>query len=84
PPPPPPPPPQAPDLAQMLADVKPTRQQVGAKVKFITPTNAKGVFLGEGETINGVTIETISRTEVVFSFLWKEMNKTLTLTKARE
>ena len=68
----------------MLAEVKPTRQQVGGNAKFIVPGNAKGVFLGEGETINGVTIDSISRTEVVFSLHWKEGNKTLKLSKARE
>lgn len=84
PPPPPPEPPKRPDLAQMLSGVRATRQQVGGKAKFILPDNPRGVFLGEGEKINGVSIVSFSRTEVVFSYVWREMNQELTFTMPRE
>ena len=82
--PPPPPPPQRPDLAQMLSGVKPTRAQVGDKVRFSTPNNPRGDFLGVGETINGVTIKSIDRKQVVFSYYWREKDEELTYTLQRE
>jgi len=82
--PPPPPPPKKPDLAEMLGEVQATRQQVGDKVKFVVPSNPRGEFKGVGDTINGLTIKSITRTEVVFSYLWAEKDQELTYTMSRQ
>ncbi len=83
PPPEPPPPPKRPDLSEMLRGVEATRQQIGDKVKFILPNSPRGEFLGEGDSINQVVIESISRMEVLFSYHWREGNETLTYTLPR-
>lgn len=83
PPPLPPPPPQEPKVEQMLAGVSATRQQVGDKVKFVLPDNPKGEFLGVGDSINNVAINSISKTEVVFIYNWAPGNKVLTYTMPR-
>ncbi|HQN01543.1 MAG TPA: hypothetical protein PLL36_10725, partial [Candidatus Hydrogenedentes bacterium] len=71
-------------LAGMLGEVKATRQQVGDKVKFLVPSNPRGEFKGVGESINGVAIKSISRTEVVFSYFWKEQDQELIYNMPRE
>ena len=68
----------------MLGEVKATRQQVGDKVKFLVPDNPRGEFKGVGDSINGATIKSISRAEVVFSFLWQEEEQELLYTMPRE
>lgn len=68
-----------PDLKALLADVIPTRQQVGAKAKIITPENPKGDFMAVGEQIHNATIKDIARTSVTFSMNWKGKELTLTI-----
>ena len=68
----------------MLGEVRATRQQVGDKVKFLVPNNPRGEFKAVGESISGLTIKSISRTDVILSFYWREMDEELTLTIPRE
>jgi len=81
PPPPPPPPEKPPDLGALLKGVSPTRQQVGSKIKIITGTDPKGVFMQVGDTINGLTIKSIEKTEIIFSLMWQGKELTTSLPK---
>jgi len=82
PPPPPPPPEPEPNLNEMLKDIVVTRQQVGQRVKIVTPANPRGMFKGVGETVKDVVIKEITREEVIFVLQWK--NKELTVTLSRK
>jgi len=82
PPPAPPAPPPPPDLQALLKDVTAGRQQVGNKVKILKKGDARGSFLGVGETLNGLTIKEITKKEVVFSMTWQ--GKELTVNLPRE
>ncbi len=87
PPPPPPPPPKpepCPDLQQMLQGVEATRQQIGSAVKLITPDNPRGEFFEVGDTVNGVTLEAVSRQRVTFTIPCPQQNKTVTYELPRE
>lgn len=89
PPPPPPPPPKPtppppPDLKKMLEGVKAARAQIGQKVKIITAQDARGSFVAIGEVVNGCTLSAFDRSQVTFSYFWKEGNKELTQSIPRE
>lgn len=81
PPPPPPPPEPPPDLVKMLEGVQPTRQQIGSAIRIIVPGNARGGRFEVGDEINGVKIQEITPTEVVFSLPWKDQVLTHSLTR---
>lgn len=70
----PPPPPKAPEAPpntkQMLAGLKVTRQGIGAKVRILTAENPKGVFLGPGDSINGMKVKEVTKASVTFSLEW--------------
>jgi hypothetical protein len=80
--PPKPPPPAPPKLEELVKDISFGRQQVGSKVKVTKPGDAKGSFLGVGDTVNGLTIKEISKTAVVLSMEWQ--GQELTCTKDRK
>jgi hypothetical protein len=78
PPPPEPPKPQAPkqpDVRGMLQGLVPTKSQIGAKIKMITPQNERGEWFVLGDVFNGCELIAIEKTEVVFSYDWREGNK---------
>ncbi len=68
-----------PDLKSLLADVIPTRQQVGAKAKIITSRDPKGSFMAVGEQISNAVIKEITRTSVTFALDWHGQELTLSL-----
>lgn len=70
PPPPPPPPPKRPNTKEMIASLQVTRQGIGDKVRIITQDNPKGVFLGAGDSINGMKIKEVTKAAVTFSLDW--------------
>ncbi|HOC74199.1 MAG TPA: hypothetical protein PKL54_15400, partial [Candidatus Hydrogenedentes bacterium] len=59
-------------------------QQVGQKVKLVTPQSPRGVFVGVGDDVNGLKVKSIEKTGIVLSFLWKEKQEELTVTLPRE
>jgi len=64
------PPGPGPNIEKMLEGITVSRQQVGSKVKIISPSNPRGSFVAVGEQVNGATIKEISRTTVTFSVNW--------------
>jgi len=82
PPPPPPPPPKPPNTKEKIAGLKVTRQGIGDKVRIMSKENPKGVFLGPGDSINGMKIKEVTKTDVTFSLKWRD--KELTETVHRE
>ncbi len=85
PPPAPPAPPKPPDLKEMLAGVRPTRQQIGGKkLKLITPENPKGAWVNIGEQVKGCTLQSFDKMQVTFSLFWTQGNKELTYSIPRE
>ncbi len=82
PPPPPKPPPKPPNIWDTLKDVQVTRQQIGDKVKIITPKDPRGSFYGVGETVMGLEIIEITRKDVTFALHWQ--GKELVGTKLRQ
>ena len=67
----------------MLGKVFAGRTQIGKRIKFITPDNAAGQFLGVGDTLNGCVIKDFDRGTVTFSYYWEEGDKELTYTLER-
>ena len=77
--PPPPPPEKPPDLNAMIKDVAVGRQQIGPKVKVMKGGDAKGTFMAVGDTLNGLTIKEITKTEMVLSLTWKGQELTVAI-----
>jgi len=82
PPPPKPPPPVPPKLDEMAKTLNFGRQQVGGKVKVTKTGDAKGSFVGVGDSVNGLTVKEISKTAVVLSLQWQ--GQELTISKNRK
>lgn len=82
--PPPPPPKECEPIENKLQGVVPTRRGMGEKVRIITPQSPKGDYYMAGDSINGCTIDQVTKKEVTFSYLCTERNQTLTVTLARE
>jgi hypothetical protein len=82
PPPPPPPPKKAPNLAELLEGVQPTRQRVGEYIRIIVKGNPRGARFTVGDKINGVTIKEITATEVIFEYPWEGQVLTHTLPRS--
>lgn len=76
PPPAPPPPkpkaPEPPDVKKMLEGLRPTKAQIGDKIKIITPQNERGEWFVIGDVFNGCVLTAIEKTEVVFTYEWRE------------
>jgi len=70
---------ECPDVKAMLQGVVPGRAQIGAKIRIATPENQRGDWYVVGDSIKGCKIESIERTEVVFSYFCKEQNRTITI-----
>jgi len=79
PPPPPKPPapeaPKAPDVKKMLEGLRPSKSQIGNKIKMATPQNERGEWFVVGDVYNGCELTAIEKTEVVFTYNWREGNK---------
>lgn len=79
PPPPPPPPPKPPNVKDKLAGLKITRQGIGSKVRIMSKENPKGVFVGAGDSINGLEVKEVTKTSVTFSLKWNGQELTETV-----
>lgn len=77
--PPPPPPPKPPNTKEKLAGLKVTRQGVGNKVRILSEQTPKGVFVGPGDTINGMKVKEVTKTSVTFSLDWNGQELTETM-----
>lgn len=77
--PPPPPPPKPPNTKEKLAGLKVTRQGIGNKARIMSPENPKGVFLGPGDSINGMQIKEVTKKAVTFSLQWNGQELTETI-----
>ena len=62
---------KAPDMAGLLKGVQPTRGQIGKgeglKVKIKTPHSKRGEWMKKGDIVNGLTIKSVTKDEVIFS-----------------
>jgi len=63
----------------MLQGVVPGRAQIGAKIRIATPENQRGDWYVVGDSIKGCKIESIEKSEVVFSYFCREQNRTITI-----
>ena len=79
PPAPPPPPPKPPNTKEKIAGLKVTRQGIGNKARIMSKENPKGVFLGPGDSINGMKIKEVTKTSVIFSLQWNDQELTETV-----
>lgn len=79
PPPPPKPPapeaPKPPDVKKMLEGLRPSKSQIGDKIKMATPQNERGEWFVVGDVYNGCELTAIEKTAVVFTYNWREGNK---------
>jgi len=82
----PPPPTRAtPDLAEMLAEVRVGREQIGtAKIKVFTPEAPRGAWIEIGDMVNGCTLASFTRDEAVFAHTWAAGGATLEITLPRK
>ena len=76
PPAPPPPPPKPPNTKEKVAGLKVTRQGIGDKVRIMSKETPKGVFLGPGDSVNGMKIKEVTKTSVTFSLKWQDQELT--------
>lgn len=72
------------DIEHKMITVKATRQQVGNKIKVITPICPEGVFCGIGETVEGMIMKSFDKDSVVFSMQQEIGRKEITITIPRE
>lgn len=79
PPAPPPPPPKPPNTKEKIAGLKVTRQGIGDKVRIMSKENPKGVFVGPGDSINGMEVKEVTKTSVTFSLEWNGQELTETV-----
>lgn len=75
-------PPPPPPIEEMAKTLSFGRQQVGGKVMMTKTGEKKGSFIGPGETVNGLTIKEITKTNVVLSLQWQ--GQELTTSKERK
>jgi hypothetical protein len=75
-------PPPPPPIEEMAKTLSFGRQQIGGKVMMTKTGEKKGSFIAVGETVNGLTIKEISKTNVVLSLIWQ--GQELTTSKERK
>ncbi len=76
--------PSAPNLADRLKGVSIGRGQIGTnKIRVHTPDAPEGQWMAIGATLNGCTLDSFTRDEVLFTYDWKEGGKKLSIVLPR-
>lgn len=76
--------PSAPNLADRLKGVSIGRGQIGTnKIRVLTPDAPEGQWMAIGSTLNGCTLDSFTRDEVIFTYDWKEGGKKLSIALPR-